>query len=105
MRAAYQAQVLAADKTANEIHAFSFVVGSDFTALLSCDALHEWRSYIRSERLRLKEVTMGCSQSAASPTDSWRSSFIDQDLAIDQPRFDYHTLYAEGYSVCYSFLS
>jgi len=45
------AQVLAADQAANELYTFTFIVGADFTALLSFDALHEWRSYIRRERL------------------------------------------------------
>ena len=51
MSATDYAQVFAADKAANEVNAFTIVVGAIFTALLSCDALHEWRSYIRRERL------------------------------------------------------
>jgi hypothetical protein len=44
-------QVLAADEARNEVGAISFVVGASCTALLSCYALHEWRSYIRGQRL------------------------------------------------------
>jgi len=51
MSATDYAQVSAADTAANEIHALSFVVVANFAALLSSDALHEWGSYIRRERL------------------------------------------------------
>jgi hypothetical protein len=47
MPATDYAQVFAADEARNEVGAISFVVVADFAALLLCDALHEWRSYIR----------------------------------------------------------
>jgi hypothetical protein len=47
MPATDHAQVFAADQAGKEIEATRFVVIARFGALLSCDALHESRSYIR----------------------------------------------------------
>jgi hypothetical protein len=51
MSATDYAKVFAADTAANEIDPIRFVVVANFAALLSSDALHEWGSYIRRERL------------------------------------------------------
>jgi hypothetical protein len=48
------AQVFAEDQRANDVDAFSFWCG--FYALLSCDALHEWGSYMSSAGYELSRA-------------------------------------------------